>query len=273
MHPFYEYILDSAGLGTLVFKHKTRTDPSSTTSGSTPQKSMQSPQHTPQPSAPSPSTSQSSAFPHVKTPPVKTAPVKTEIPPELNTVRTQVLSCTKCALHQGKTHYVFGEGNPQADIMFIGEGPGRDEDTSGRPFVGRAGQLLTKIISAMHLTREDVYIANVVKCRPPNNRAPLPDEAGACMPYLLKQIELIKPKVIVLLGATAAAHILGDKIAGEKIAISKIRGSWVESKLLTNTAYKIMPTFHPAALLRNPLLKKDVWEDMKMVMAHIGLKS
>jgi DNA polymerase len=184
--------------------------------------------------------------------------------PELHTLKAQVLTCTLCPLHAGKTHYVFGEGKCPADLMFIGEGPGKDEDTTGRPFVGKAGQLLTRIIESMNLKREDVYIANVVKCRPPDNRVPTPDEASACLPYLHRQIELIRPKVLVLLGATAACYVLG-----QKVSITKLRGSWIPFQTASGHALKIMPTFHPAALLRNPSLKREVWEDMKQVMSEI----
>ncbi len=200
-----------------------------------------------------------------KTPtPIK--PTTQATPKAFVSLKSTVLACTKCPLHETNTNYVFGEGNPQADIMFIGEGPGRDEDLSGRPFVGRAGQLLTRIISAMKLSREDVYIANVVKCRPPNNRVPLPNEVSSCKPYLEQQIEIISPKVLVLLGATAATHILNEK----KVAITKIRGAWMTYTLASGKTVKIMPTFHPAALLRNSNLKKDVWEDMKTVLQEIG---
>lgn len=183
----------------------------------------------------------------------------------LEALRHRVHQCIQCSLHQTKTHYVFGEGSPNAEIMFIGEGPGRDEDLSGRPFVGRAGQLLTRVIVAMKLRREDVYIANVVKCRPPQNRVPLPDEAAMCFPYLEQQIELIGPKVLVLLGATAATYLLK-----RKVAISKARGSWTTITTQSNKTFDVMPTFHPAALLRNPNLKKDLWNDMKHVLSRIG---
>ncbi|MBI4127058.1 MAG: uracil-DNA glycosylase [Deltaproteobacteria bacterium] len=176
---------------------------------------------------------------------------------ELNT--TQVKDCTKCRLCEGRTQTVFGVGNPDADLMFVGEGPGRDEDAKGEPFVGRAGQLLTKIIEAMGFKRSDVYIGNCVKCRPPNNRQPAPDEMATCLPYLRRQIEIIEPKVIVCLGATAVAGLLQTD---QKI--SRIRGQWQEWD-----GMKVMPTFHPAFLLRNPEMKKPVWEDMKKVMEYL----
>ncbi len=171
----------------------------------------------------------------------------------------EVSSCRKCPLHGARTHVVFGEGNPEADLMFIGEGPGADEDRQGRPFVGRAGELLTKMIHAMQFNREDVYIANIVKCRPPNNRVPEESEAALCMPYLERQIELVKPRVMVLLGATPVKYITG--LTG----ITKLRGRWLEYR-----GIKVMPTFHPAYLLRNPPAKAPVWQDLQMVMKEFG---
>jgi uracil-DNA glycosylase len=171
------------------------------------------------------------------------------------------LACTKCRLAGTRTQVVYGAGNPNADLMFIGEAPGRDEDLQGKPFVGRAGALLTDIIKAMKLTRDDVYIANVIKCRPPENRNPEPDELDACRPFIRRQIELIKPKVIVTLGRFALQSLM------EKgFSITASRGSWLEYK-----GIKVMPTYHPAYLLRNPAAKKDVWQDMKKVMAELGL--
>ncbi len=169
--------------------------------------------------------------------------------------------CTRCRLHKSRTNPVFGDGDPHAKLMFIGEGPGQDEDAQGIPFVGRAGQLLTKMIGAMQFERKDVYIANIVKCRPPENRAPLDDEAEQCLPYLLRQIELVKPEVIVLLGAVPLKYILG--LSG----ITRIRGNWKEFK-----GIKVMPTLHPAYLLRNPDAKKDAWEDLQKVMSVFGKK-
>jgi DNA polymerase len=169
--------------------------------------------------------------------------------------------CKKCSeLARTRRNVVFGVGNPQTELMFIGEAPGADEDAQGEPFVGRAGQLLTKIIEAMGMKREEVYIANVLKCRPPENRTPLPDETANCLPYLEKQIELIRPKVIVALGATALRALLDIQIG-----ITKMRGNWY-----TYRDIPIMPTFHPAYLLRNPPAKKEVWEDMKAVLAKLG---
>lgn len=170
-------------------------------------------------------------------------------------------ACTKCReLARTRTQVVFGVGNRQAEVMFIGEAPGADEDEQGEPFVGRAGQLLTKIIEAMGFTRQDVYIANILKCRPPNNRVPLPAESTNCLPYLLRQIELVRPKAIVALGATAVRGLLGVETS-----ISKMRGNWYNFH-----AVPLMPTFHPAYLLRNPSAKREVWNDMKAVLEKLG---
>jgi DNA polymerase len=176
-------------------------------------------------------------------------------------LETMALACTKCReLARTRTQVVFGVGNRQAEIMFIGEAPGADEDEQGEPFVGRAGQLLTKIIEAMGLTREEVYIANILKCRPPNNRPPLPDEAANCLPYLLRQIELVRPQAIVALGATAVRGLLGVESS-----ISKVRGNWYLFHEVP-----LMPTFHPAYLLRNPSAKREVWQDMQAVLTKLG---
>ena len=181
----------------------------------------------------------------------------------LDEVRTFIGDCKKCRLHELRKNIVVGEGNPNAALMFIGEGPGEDEDNSGRPFVGRAGQLLTKIIEAMKLKREDVYIANIVKCRPPNNRTPSEDEIISCAPYLMKQISVLKPKIIVTLGAPSTCTLFN-----QKIKISAVRGQFYDWK----DGIKLMPTFHPAYLLRNPIDKKLVWEDMQKVMEFLGIK-
>ena len=169
--------------------------------------------------------------------------------------------CRKCPLAtQGRTQVVFGVGNPESPLMFVGEGPGRDEDKLGQPFVGRAGQLLTKIIEAMGFARSDVYISNVVKCRPPSNRVPLPDESNTCKNLLLfKEIEIIKPKVICTLGATATQALLGDGVK-----ITNARGQFATFK---DTL--VLPTYHPAYLLRNPAEKRTVWEDMKKLMGKL----
>ena len=167
-----------------------------------------------------------------------------------------ICQCTKCALGATRMKFVFGVGNPRAEVMFIGEGPGADEDAKGEPFVGRAGQLLNKIIGATGMKREDVYICNIVKCRPPNNRAPMPAEEETCTPYLMKQIELVKPKFIICLGRTAAQWILhtADGLAAMRGRMHDFHG------------IKLIVTYHPAALLRNPEWKKPTWEDMKMFM-------
>jgi uracil-DNA glycosylase len=175
---------------------------------------------------------------------------------ELEAVAKQ---CTQCRLHRGRTHVVFGVGNPQADLMFAGEAPGRDEDQQGEPFVGRAGQLLTRIIEAIGMKRQDVYIANVIKCRPPNNRNPAEDEIDRCEPYLIRQIELVKPRLIVALGTFAAQTLLKTKLP-----ISQLRG-----RFHTYQGVKLMPTFHPAFLLRNPERKRAVWEDMQAVQREL----
>jgi DNA polymerase len=169
--------------------------------------------------------------------------------------------CSRCKLHRlGRRQVVFGVGNPNADLMFVGEGPGADEDIQGEPFVGRAGQLLTKIIEAIDLRREDVYIANVVKCRPPQNRNPEPDEVEQCEPFLFRQIEAIRPKVIVALGKFAAQSLLRTTEP-----ITRIRGREFQYRDAI-----LIPTYHPAYLLRNPASKRDVWEDMKRVRALLG---
>jgi DNA polymerase len=179
---------------------------------------------------------------------------------ELEELGREASICTKCRLAGTRTQVVWGTGNPNADLMFIGEAPGRDEDLQGQPFVGRAGQLLTDIIKAMKLSRDDVYIANVIKCRPPENRNPEPDELEACRPFIRRQIELIKPKVIVTLGKFAL-----QSLTGKAHAVSAARGQWTEYD-----GIKVMPTYHPAYLLRTPSAKKDVWNDMKKVMTELG---
>jgi len=175
----------------------------------------------------------------------------------LESIRVDVgPACTRCKLHTlGRTQVVFGVGNPEARLMFVGEAPGADEDEQGVPFVGRAGQLLTKIIEAIDLKREDVYIANVIKCRPPQNRNPEPDEVETCEPFLFQQIDAIKPRVIVALGKFGAQTLLRTQDP-----ISRLRGRVFEYR-----GAKLIPTFHPAYLLRNPPAKREVWEDMKLV--------
>jgi DNA polymerase len=170
-------------------------------------------------------------------------------------VRQELGDCKRCKLHRKRTQIVFGSGNPQAKLVFVGEGPGRDEDLQGEPFVGQAGKLLTRIIEAIQLTREEVYIANIVKCRPPENRNPEPDEIAACEPFLVRQLKVIQPKLICALGTFAAQTLLQTT---EKI--SALRGRFHSYRGIL-----LMPTYHPAFLLRNPNYKRDVWEDVKKV--------
>jgi uracil-DNA glycosylase len=182
----------------------------------------------------------------------------------LRAIREDLGDCTRCPLHkQGRKQIVFGTGNPYADLMFVGEAPGADEDIQGEPFVGRAGQLLNNMIAAMGLRREDVYIANVIKCRPPGNRTPEPGECAICSPFLLRQIEAIQPKALVALGAVAAKTLLAVNQP-----MNSLRGRWYEFH-----GFPLLVTFHPAYLLRNPPAKKDAWQDLQMVMKRLGLKA
>lgn len=178
----------------------------------------------------------------------------------LRLIREELGDCTRCRLCEKRTQIVFGVGSPDARLMFVGEGPGADEDRQGEPFVGRAGQLLNRIIAAMGLSRSEVYIANVVKCRPPENRTPQADEIGTCSPYLFQQIAAIRPRVLVCLGTPAAQTVLGTRST-----ITHLRGRFHEI-----AGIQVMATFHPAYLLRNPAAKKDVWEDMRQVMALLN---
>ncbi|MGC1106142.1 MAG: uracil-DNA glycosylase [Candidatus Acidiferrales bacterium] len=180
----------------------------------------------------------------------------------LERIREDIGDCKRCRLCQQRNKIVFGAGSAHADLVFVGEGPGRDEDIQGLPFVGRAGKLLTQMIEAMGLKRDDVYICNVVKCRPPENRAPEPDEMETCSPFLYRQLAVIQPKAVVCLGAIAF-----QALYGAKQSISRLRGQWLEFR-----GIPMMATYHPAYLLRNPNAKGDVWEDLKKVMAHLGLK-
>ena len=191
--------------------------------------------------------------------------VVTEPEPEraLARLRDEVIGdCRRCRLHEGRNRLVFGVGSPRARIFFIGEGPGADEDRLGEPFVGRAGKLLDRILAAMGLDRTRVYIGNVVKCRPPGNRAPLPDEAETCLPFLRAQVAIVQPEVIVTLGRVALEWLLGEKVP----SITRARGRWFEYR-----GIPVKATFHPAYLLRNPAAKRPVWEDMKDVLARLGL--
>jgi uracil-DNA glycosylase len=177
-------------------------------------------------------------------------------------IREDIGDCTRCKLHKGRTNIVFGVGNPKAELMFVGEGPGHDEDIKGEPFVGRAGKLLTQMIEAMSLRRENVYIANVVKCRPPENRLPEKDEITTCSPFLMRQIDVIKPKVVCCLGSCAAQTLLQTTQG-----ISRFRGEWFDFR-----GAKLIATYHPAYLLRNPPAKSEVWKDLQKVMAVLGLQ-
>jgi uracil-DNA glycosylase len=180
----------------------------------------------------------------------------------LRTIREDLGDCTRCVLHkQGRKQIVFGVGNPGADLMFIGEAPGADEDEQGEPFVGRAGQLLNNMIKAMGLRREDVYIANIIKCRPPGNRTPEREECETCSPFLMRQIEVIKPKVIVALGAVAAKTLLAINAP-----MTELRGRWYDFR-----GTKLAVTYHPAFLLRDPRQKKEAWKDLQRVMNELGL--
>ena len=175
----------------------------------------------------------------------------------LESIRTDLGDCRRCKLCSGRTNIVFGSGTSQAKLVFVGEGPGADEDAQGLPFVGAAGQLLTKIIEAIQLTRDQVYICNIVKCRPPSNRTPEEDEIAACSPFMFRQLESIRPRVICCLGAVAAQTVLGTKTA-----VGKLRGHFHDYR-----GIKVMPTWHPAYLLRNPNAKRDVWDDVKKIRA------
>jgi DNA polymerase len=181
----------------------------------------------------------------------------------LTLIREDIGDCTRCALHKGRNKIVFGDGSPTARLMFVGEGPGADEDAQGIPFVGKAGQLLNNMIAAMGLKREEVYIANVVKCRPPGNRTPEPDEANTCSPFLFRQIDVVRPQVLVALGATAATYLLGARqpLAGLRGRVHAFRGM------------QLIVTYHPAYLLRDPRQKKEAWADLQIAMRELGLKA
>jgi DNA polymerase len=181
----------------------------------------------------------------------------------LRLIREDMGDCTRCALHKGRHKIVFADGSANARLMFVGEGPGADEDAQGLPFVGRAGQLLNNMIAAMGLQREEVYIANVVKCRPPGNRTPEPEEANTCSPFLFQQIDVVRPEVLVALGATAATYLLGQRqpLAGLRGRVHSLRGS------------RLIVTYHPAYLLRDPRQKKEAWADLQIAMKELGLKA
>lgn len=181
----------------------------------------------------------------------------------LQAICDDIGECTRCALSGGRNKIVFGDGDPNARLMFVGEGPGADEDAQGLPFVGRAGQLLNNMIAAMGLRRDQVYIANIVKCRPPQNRVPEPVEANTCAPFLFRQIDVIRPEVIVALGSTAATYLLGAKSP-----LSALRGRIHQAR-----GAKLIVTYHPAYLLRDPRQKKEAWADLQLAMAELGLKA
>jgi uracil-DNA glycosylase family 4 len=186
-------------------------------------------------------------------------------------IREDLGDCMRCKLYQGRTKIVFGVGNPHAELMFVGEGPGADEDAQGEPFVGRAGQLLNNMIKAMGLQREDVYIANIVKCRPPGNRTPEPDECETCSPFLMRQIATIRPKVVVALGATAAKNLLAMNSS-----LGDLRGRWFDFKPARSDSSwpgaRLAVTYHPAYLLRDPRQKGEAWKDLQMVMKYLGIE-
>ncbi|MFZ0419361.1 MAG: uracil-DNA glycosylase [Candidatus Sulfotelmatobacter sp.] len=188
----------------------------------------------------------------------------------LQLIHEDLGDCTRCKLHKGRTKIVFGVGNPRAELMFVGEGPGADEDAQGEPFVGRAGQLLNNMIKAMGLRREDVYIANIVKCRPPGNRQPERDECETCSPFLMRQIAAVKPKAIVALGATAAKNLLAINAP-----MSELRGRWYDFKPAGSDpsweGARLAVTYHPAFLLRDPRQKGEAWKDLQMVMKYLGI--
>jgi DNA polymerase len=190
-----------------------------------------------------------------------TAPAEREA--ALRLIREDIGDCTRCALHKGRNKIVFADGSANARLMFVGEGPGADEDAQGLPFVGRAGQLLNNMIAAMGLKREEVYIANIVKCRPPGNRTPEPEEANTCSPFLFRQIDVVRPEVLVALGATAATYLLGQRqpLAGLRGRVHSLRGS------------RLIVTYHPAYLLRDPRQKKEAWADLQIAMKELGLKA
>jgi DNA polymerase len=218
-------------------------------------KTAEPPRTEPTRSKPAPAASQA-AFPLLGSDPPPADPEA-----GLEEIRAELGECTRCRLHEGRTHVVFGVGDPRAKLMFIGEGPGAEEDARGEPFVGRAGKKLDEMIAAIGLRREEVYIANIVKCRPPDNRDPQPDEVGTCSPFLFEQIAAIRPKVIVTLGSPATKTLLNTKVG-----ITKLRGSWHSC-----AGVAVMPTFHPAYLLRayTPENRRKVWEDLKAARARV----
>jgi len=220
----------------------------------------------PGPAAPARAVGEASPVRNAAAPPAAAAPLVVPADVEgrrarLSVLADEVRACTRCALHAERTQAVFARGTGSAGVCFVGEGPGADEDAQGYPFVGAAGQLLDKMIAAMGLSRDDVYVCNVVKCRPPKNRKPEPDEMAACRPYLEEQIELIQPQVMVALGATAVQGLLGTTEG-----ITRLRGKWK----LYRGRFPVLPTFHPAYLLRTPGAKREVWDDLQAVLRQMG---
>jgi uracil-DNA glycosylase len=216
----------------------------------------------PEPEAPIPARKPTPPLPLTPSVPVQIVPTG-ERAAALQAIRDDIGDCTRCPLaFQGRHTIVFADGDPNARLMFIGEGPGADEDAQGLPFVGRAGQLLNNMIAAMGLKRSEVYIANIVKCRPPQNRTPEPEEANTCTQFLFRQIDVVRPEVIVALGATAATYLLGSKSP-----LARLRGRLHEAR-----GSKLIVTYHPAYLLRDPTQKKEAWKDLQLAMAELGLK-
>jgi DNA polymerase len=222
---------------------------------------LPNPSRNPQPAPPLPVASPAKSFPPVSAGPSLFEASDRVADDTLLKIREDLGDCTRCKLHRTRNQIVFGDGSPQAQLVFIGEGPGADEDAQGLPFVGRAGKLLTQMIEAMGLARPDVYICNVVKCRPPENRTPEKDEVATCSPYLFRQLDVLKPRVIVCLGSVAAQTLLATNRG-----ISHFRGEWMNFR-----GYKLLATYHPAYLLRNPAAKGEVWKDLQKVMAELGL--
>ena len=210
---------------------------------------------------------ETSLMPKVSPLPVYVEPAKPVAPADkaaaLDAIRQELVGCVRCELSKARHTIVFGDGDPNARLMFVGEGPGADEDAQGLPFVGRAGQLLNNMIGAMGLRRDEVYIANIVKCRPPQNRVPEPEETHTCVPFLYRQIDVIRPEVLVALGATAATYLLGGKSP-----LSALRGRIHHAR-----GAKLIVTYHPAYLLRDPRQKKEAWMDLQLAMAELGLKA
>jgi len=246
---YIEWELEEGGL-TAEVSPEVMAELSPVASGSTPSAAPKSPVA----SGSTPSAAPKSPVASGSTPSASASP--------LASIAAEIATCTRCVLHQGRTNTVPGQGHPQPEILFVGEAPGRDEDEQGLAFVGRAGQLLTKMIEAMGFSRDDVFIANINKCRPPENRKPTREEMDTCLPFLKRQIAVLKPRVIIAMGSTAVEGLV-PMPEGE--TISKVRGHWLEFE-----GIPLMPTYHPAYLLRNPAMKRPVWEDLKAVLQRLG---